>query len=243
MDVSGIVTKLDTDVTALTQVVTAVFGGWTTPVDSSTEIYTQLTSAFATQVYPLHQGPDPTFPSLVYSLMNAQPQYIDGFQITQTDRYELMVRSTTYAEMATLVGTVNTQLAAASLAMEIVDAAYEYQDVDELFVARLLVEVSYLSSSLQTLPAAFVYPIDRSAEESPFDNTIKQQVFNEYGIVIVADSGMSGLLDDVRDSLLGYQQAASWNDIEYVEGRSIDGVAGLQFWREIYRDSQYWQET
>lgn len=245
MDISGVVTQLG-NVSALQQVLEAPKGSWTTPVDSGGELVTQLSGTFSTEVYAVQQGHEPSYPTCVYALRSAQPLVVDGYQVAQTDIYELEVRAETYDEIVTLTDSINTQLSAASIAMTITNAADGYESDPAgtgKYVRFFEVEIAYAASSTQTLPAALVYPIDRTSNESAFDNHIKQQVFNEYGIVLMAESSISTLLDDVMEQLLGFQQEAGWNDMEYVEGRALDGVAGLEVWREIYTDSNYIEEV
>ena len=48
---------------------------------------------------------------------------------------------------------------------------------------------------------------------------------------------VSRAMDEVRASLLGYAQASTYFDMEYVSGQNLGGISDLELWREIYTDA------
>jgi len=224
----------------LAQVIKAKAGGFDVPVDSSTELVTQLTGLVSGEIYPLTLGDNPGNPRIVYQLVGSQASEINGYRITQTDTYVLFIRHSSYDGLISLVSSAITALNGASFSIDVVDILFDYDDVQESFRANIEINVAYLSAPVQTLPAAFVYPLSRDAEDSQYDNVIKQFVSNNYAIAVVTDAGnMSTLLDAVMVSLLGWQQDSAFNEMQYVTGQNLEGVAGLEIWRETYQDSNY----
>lgn len=248
MDLSALVTQLQ-GVGSLGQVVQAQTGGYQTPVDSAAEIYSQLGSLVSNRVHPVTLKDTGAHPSIVYQLVSSSVGAVEGYRITQTDEYVLMVRHTSFDSLFTLVGSINTQLAASAFAIDIDDLLFDYDEqISEpdapIYRANIKVSFTYLSAGAQTFPAAFVYSVGRSAEPSTYDNLVKQRVENQYAIVLVTQSGnLQTLMDDVQAQLLGFQRTAFIDPFEYVGGRNIEGVAGLEMWREVYRDVEHIQES
>lgn len=243
MDLTALIARLDT-VVELAQVIAAKPGGFQTPVDSSTELVTRLSSVVTGNIYPVTQRDQRVFPSIVYQLVSSQVGAIDGYRITQSDRYVLQIRASTYDDVVAKLGSVISALGASSYAIEVNDVLFDWDDAQEAYRANVDLEFTYLSATLQTKPAAFVYALDRSADESAVDNAVHQRVTNTYAIVIVTSAGdMSTLLDAVMTSLLGWQQSAAHDDFQYVGGSNLEGVAGLEVWRETYRDAEYVQQA
>lgn len=242
MDVTALVARLQT-VVELAQVITAQPGGYQAPVDISTELYARLVSAVA-NVYAVTQKDQRTFPSVVYQLVSSQVGEIDGYRVTQTDRYVLSLRTATYDDLITELGEIIAALNGASFEIEVNDLFFDWDNDQEVYRASIDIDVTYLSAAAQSMPAAFVYPLDRSAEESAVDNSVFQHVINSYAIVVVTGAGdMPTLLNAIRDKLLGWQQTSAHDDFQYVGGSNLEGVAGLEVWREIYRDGEYFQEV
>lgn len=243
MDLTALIARLDT-VAELAQVIEAQPGGFQTPVDSSTELVARLSSVVAGKIYPVTQRDQRVYPSIVYQLVSSQVGQIDGYRVTQSDRYVLQLRAATYDEVITKLGSMIAGLAGSSYAIEVNDVLFDWDDAQEAYRANVDVEFTYLSAALQTKPAAFVYALDRSADESAVDNVVHQRITNSYAIVIVTSGGnMPALLDAVMTSLLGWQQSAAHDDFQYVGGSNLEGVAGLEVWRETYRDAEYVQQA
>lgn len=243
MDLSALVTKLG-NVSELGQVVEASPGGWQTPVDTAAELYSLLGSLVGNRVFPLTEDEiDAALPNIVYQQVSSQAGFVEGYRVTQTDGYVLMVRvarTGTYAALLTLLGQINTALAGSTYSIQIEDVLLDYDDQQETYRANLDVRVTYLSAGAQTMPAAFVYPVNRFAGPEQFDNFVGQRVTNEYGIVLVtADGDLQTLMDAVQAELLGWQRVSAGDPFTYVSGKNLEGVAGLEVWREVYADSDY----
>lgn len=243
MDLTALINRLGTLVTSspqiLGQVVRAPTGGFQVPVDSSTELVSRLTSVVSGQIYPVSLRESPTFPNLVYTLVSSRVEQIDGYRITQSDRYVLELRSTAYSDMLTKMAAIKTALDASSFAIEFNDLAFDWDENQLHYRCSIDLEFTYLSTSSQAMPCAFVYCIDRTAGENQVDNLVAQRVQNSYGIVVLTKTGnMGALLNSIMTTLLGWQQGTG-DSFEYVTGTNLQGVAGLEVWREIYRDAEY----
>lgn len=243
MDVSGIVTRLLT-VGSLGQVVTADPAGSPVNYDSSTALYGLLNSLVSQRMYPLTQREDPAQPSIVYQLIGSAQGNYDGFAITQTDTFVLTVKAAGYDALFDLVGSIKTTMAASALAIETTDLMFDYEDEAQLFSCAMQVELTYMCSASQTLPAVYVYSLGRSAQSSAFDNITKQRVNDDYGILICTiNNDLPALAADIRARLLGWQQSAAHFEMEYASGSQVAGVGGLRLWRETYTDSVFITEV
>lgn len=240
MDTSALITKLET-VGLLQQVVAAAPSGYVAPVDSSADIVTTLSPIVGTgAVYPLTQEDDAVVPSLVYQLARSNSGELDGYVVTQTDVYLMRLRCATYDDLITKFEAIVAALPGATYEMEVTDVLFDYDEKQEVYRCNLEVTVSYLSATAHTLPAAVVYPLDRSAGEPTSDNFVTQRIDNEYSIVLLTkDGNITPLMDAVMDALLGFQQTPEHGEMQYVTGSNLEGVAGLVVWREIYRDAEW----
>lgn len=243
MDVSAIVTRLQT-VVSLGQVVTADPAGSPVNYDSSTALYSLLNSLVSGRMYPLTQREDPAQPSIVYQLIGSAQGNYDGFAITQTDTFVLSVKATGYDALFDIIANIKTTMAASALAIEATDLMFDYEDEAQLFSCAMQVELTYMCSASQTLPAVYVYSLGRSAQTSAFDNITKQRVTDDYGILICTiNNDVPTLAADIRAKLLGWQQTAFHFEMEYASGSQVAGVGGLRLWRETYTDSVFITEV
>lgn len=243
MDVSAIVSRLQT-VGSLGQVLAADPAGSPVNYDSSTALYSLLNSLVSQRMYPLTQREDPVQPSIVYQLIGSAQGSYDGFAITQTDTFLLVVKATGYDALFDLVANIKTTMAGSALAIETTDMVFDYEEEPQLFSCSMQVELTYMCSASQTLPAVYVYSLGRSAQTSAFDNITKQRVNDDYGILICTiNNDVPTLAADIRAKLLGWQQTAFHFEMEYASGSQVAGVGGLRLWRETYTDSVFITEA
>lgn len=243
MDVAAIVSRLQT-VVSLGQVVAADPAGSPVNYDSSAALYSLLNSLVSTRMYPVTQREDPVQPSIIYQLIGSAQQSFDGFAVTQTDTFVLTVKATGYDALFDLVSSIKTTMAASSLALETTDMVFDYEDEPMLFSCAMQVELTYMCSGSQTLPAVYVYSLGRSAQASAFDNITKQRVNDDYGILICTiNNDVPSLAADIRAKLLGWQQTQYHFEMEYANGSQIAGIGGLRLWRETYTDSVFITEA
>jgi len=242
MDVSAIVARLEAECPSLAQVITAQPGGTQTPINTQANLCALLEDAFSDRMWPIQMPENPTHPSLVYQLVSSSPGVFEGYDVTHTDLFVLNMRGTDYDALVTLQNTVIGLLAGESI--EITDMLHDYDQAENLYRINLELTYSYITSDSQAFPAAFVYPISRSGEPSVYDNYTKQLVSQDFGILVVNGPSsptytMSALLNEIQAALLGWQQGADHHEMEYGSGSSIEGVGGLEVWREVYRDAFY----
>ena len=236
MDVSAIVTRLSTG-TSLAQVSAADPAGSPVNYDTSAALYSLLGSLVSNRMVPLTQKEDPLHPSITYQMVGSRQGAYDGFAITQTDTYILSIRADTYDALFDLVSSVKTTIAASSLAIEVTDLGFDYEEDPQVFVCMAEVEFTYLCAASQNLPAAFVYSLGRDASPSIVDNFTRQRVDDSYGILILTVTGnVSTLAGEIRSRILGWQQSAAHFEMEYRNGTQVAGIGGLRLWRETYQD-------
>lgn len=253
MDLTALKNRVAT-AASIVQVIEAKPGGFDVPVDSGAELYTLLSSLVSNRVRPVTVGDDLTMPHIVYTLIGTDSIELEGYRITQTDRFVLTLRTTTYDAMVTLINNVVTAIRSSSYAIDLVDyeQSHEPEFSSGAYRSDIEIDFTYLidasggpSSAFNSeLPLAVVYPVGRSAEDSIADNLIRQQVVNQYAIVIATNGGdMPSLLDEVQGVLLGWQQGSEFHDMEYVQGANLGGVGTMEMWREIYSDYHIMRES
>lgn len=242
MNVSAIVARLVAQCPSLAQVIQAAPGGTQTPVASQAALVTLLGGLVSGRMYPLTLPETPTHPSIVYQTVASAPGSFDGYDITHTDLFVLNVRGPDYDALVTLQNSIAAALAGENI--EITDILHDYDERESLYRINLEISYTYITAAAQTLPAAYVYPVSRTGEASAYDNYTKQLVSADYGVLVVTDAGnITALLDEIQGALLGWQQNASYHEMEYGNGAAIEGVGGLEVWREIYRDAFYMTQT
>jgi len=249
MDVSTLATRLGT-ISEFGQVVTAETGGNQTLVDTSAEIVSLFGSTFGSRVWPsVIPEANTTLPCMTYEMVSSKPLTIDGHHILHQDQHVLTIRDPDYDNLIATVATVVALMSDAEWALEITDRAFEFEPDRNAFAYHFETMFTYLVGASQTLPAAFVYPIQRAANDSEHDSWVTQLVRNEYGIVLITDTGVSGaddiptLQDAVSDSLLGWEQGAAFQEMRYQSGNSMEGTDDLQIWREVYFDATHLREV
>lgn len=236
MDVDLVIARLQAQCPTLAQVVEARPGGSTTPAASQAALVTLLQGLVGNRMYPVNAPEEIASPSIVYRLVASYPGSFDGYDVTHTDQYVLNIRGTDYDALLALLPQIVTALAGEDI--EITDMLHDFDPREQLYRINLELSYSYLAADSQAMPAAFVYPVSRSASESAFDNLIKQRVDVDYGILLVtADDNLSALTAEVQAALLGWQQAPDYHEMQYASGTSIEGVGSMAVWREIYSDA------
>lgn len=246
MDVSLIVARLQAQCPSFAQIIEASPGGSQAPIDTQNTLYTLLQGTVGGRMYPVQLPEVPTHPSIVYQMVSSTPGVLEGYQVTHTDTFIANVRGPDYDALVDIVGTITTALAGQNI--EITDVLHDYDQSENLYRVNLELSFSYITSSSQSLPAAYVYPLARAGNESVYDNLIKQYVSEDFAILVTNAAGsptyaMSDLLDEIQAALLGWQQSANHHEMQYNNGASIEAVGSLEVWRESYRDAFYMTET
>jgi len=238
MDVSGIITQIEDSCPLIEQVVGARVGGSTAPAATQAEVRALFQSLVGGRMYALQAPESVARPFIVFQLASSFPGAFDGYDITHTDQYVLMLRGDDYD--ALLVIALQLVSALDGEDIEVTDMMHDYSPREGLYGINFELNVTRLAAGSQNKPAAFVYPLSRSAAPSEFDNRTKQRVTGEYAILLVTSgNNIPALTDQVRAALLGWQQSQYHHEMEYASGTSIEGVGGMSVWREIYRDSFY----
>lgn len=242
MDVSPIITRLQAECPAFAQILEAQTGGTQAPVASQAALVTLLGSTVGGRMYPLQLPENPATPHIVYQMVSSLPGSFEGYDVTHTDLFVLNIRDEDYDNLLTLVGDVVTALDGENI--EITDVLHDYDQRENLYRVNLEISYSYITAADQSLPVAFVYPVSRDGQPSAYDNLTKQKVDGEYAVLVVTDGGdLSTLLDEIQAALLGWQQSSEHHEMEYGNGSAIEGVGGLEVWRELYRDAFYMTQT
>jgi hypothetical protein len=248
MNVDAIVTRLG-GVSELGQVIAATPGGSISPFDASTQLVSLLSSLVDGNMFALSTRESVGTPSIVFQQVSSITSKVEGYRITESTTFYVFVRHSTYDALVSLVASVITALDGSAYSIEVADIVYDYEEDLETYRCGIEIDFTTLTAAAQTLPAAYVYCISRSAQSSQLDNFIRQLVTNEYGIIVLNSSDsspvqtMDSLLQAIQTRLLGWQQSTDHHDIEYRAGSSIEGIGGLEIWREVYTDAEYFRES
>ena len=242
MDISAIISRLQAQCPTLAQVIEAKTGGTQALIGSQASIYSLISATVAGNMYPLQLPEQPTHPSIVYQMVSSTPGVFEGYDVTHTDLFILNVRHADYDALLVLVQAIITALSSANV--EITDSLHDYDQSENVYRVNLEVSYSYLTAASQSMPAAFVYPLTMGGDSSAFDNYTKQRVDADYAILIVTDDGnVVALHNEIMAALLGWQQGADHHEMEYSNGSAIEGVGGLEVWRDVYRDAYYIEQA
>lgn len=242
MDVSLIVSRIEAECPTFAQVIAAQSSGTVTPVATQANLFALLSPLVSENMYPIQLPEEPLHPSIVAQMVSSSPGTFEGYDVTHTDLYIINVRGEDYDELLELVSGITSVLASANI--DITDAVHDYDQSENLFRINLELTYTYITSTAQTLPAVFVYPLSRSGEQSTYDNFTKQLVRADYAFLIVTDDGnIPALQDELQAGLLGWQQSTAHHEMEYSNGASIEGIGALKMWREVYRDAYYMTEV
>jgi hypothetical protein len=209
---------------------------------STDEIRNTLDNVLGNRVYQMLLPQDPVYPNLVYRLVSSISQVDNGYHITQSDKLYLFVRDTTIDGLEVAVAEVRTAIEASSWSIEVQDMWYDFDENQSIYVARIEVDFTIPALSSQTLPAATVYPVETTADRSPFGNHVRQLEQQAFAVVIISDSvEIETLRREVQAALLGKQVHET--QIQYQRGVALDGGGGLMLWQEIFTDGLYIEQT
>jgi hypothetical protein len=248
MNITPYINKINADAAVITQAVAATRGVSQTGVSTAAELVTALASVLGDRIYNLELPQDVTYPAAVFGQEGSTPVLVDGYHTMQVDTYLLSVVASTIDGTGGLIESVDAvrdALEASSWSMEVVDSGTSYDDETLTYATTMEVEVSIPVLTTQTLPAAIVYPLDVSADESRYTNLTKQRVTQSIGITLITDSTetISDVRDDLFAALLGYQVDDTYSPVEYRSGSAVEGGGKLTVWREIFFDAYYIQES
>lgn len=254
MNISNIISHLNSNTTSFTSIYEPTLGGFDIPVNSSSDLFTVLNSTITT--LPNSAEVDTALPHMVYRVMGVNPIEVDGYRVAQTDEFGLLLRASTYSSLRTLTNSVINLLGSGDYAVEASDLQTYYDPdfgADGCHVAELMIDVTYTTASSSpgptgtldaTLPLLMVYPISRDAGPMDDMNIVHQQVINQYAFVVVTQGNdIYTLLDELQEALLGYQVSSEHEGMHYLGGANLVGVKPMTIWREMYQNYYWIEET
>lgn len=247
-DVTALITRLG-GVSDLAQVQKATTGGNQTLLDTAAQLVTLFGSTFSGRVWPITiPEQNATQPNLVYQRVSSAPITVDGYHVLHRDEFVLTLRDPDYNNLATNRNTIITLMTNSAWALEVTDQIEDFDDARNAYRATLECAFTYLVSDSQALPACFVYPVLREANDNEYDSYTRQLVENHYGLVLVTDDGVTGgevstLLAAVEARLLGWNQTSEHQEMRYKRGNALEGASTMHVWREIYFDANHISEA
>lgn len=243
MGLSNLVSQLSS-APEFQQVVIAGSAANTPSIDTEALLTNVLVSTLHS-VYCLNLPENAALPNLVYMLAGGKNLYFEKHLLAQVDTFVVSLRHNSLSALAQSANQLLTALINSSYAIEIIDKQKDYEPERQCY--RLDLELSFTvpatGSSAQT-PAAILYSIGDEAEQSDYDNFIKQKVTTGYGIAILTTgNNLEQLRQVVRDKLLGFQQTPQHYELQFARGTPLEHEGGLSIWRDIYQDSNHIQQN
>jgi len=243
---STVLSRLNSATNGFEVIAEAPTGAAITTIDAATAsaALKTLLAAAVTNAYAVEipEGKTPT--DAVYRLVSARPVEVDDVRVITAVTFVVTVRATTYANLMTAIGNIETQVTASSDAISITDAALDFDDNKNYFLAGI--EVVYAVPAVaggSNWPALLVDVQGFEAGGELYDNFVKQRVQRGYGFMLVSTTNnIATLRTDLQGALLGWQQAATDNPFNYQAGAPVKLPGGLYAWRDIYFDSGYISE-
>ena len=244
MDVAPIITQMGS-ISELNQVLEPTTGGSLALLNTTAELVTLFGSTFANNIWPLTvPESDSVLPHMVYQRVSSAPGIVDGFHILQQDSFVLTIRDTDYDNMVADQNTVIGLMASSAFELEVTDILEDFDEARNAYVTNMEVLFTYIDAASQTLPMAFVYPLQRQANDTEHDSFVAQLTRNEYGILLITTgSDMPALLTAVEENLLGFLQSSTFQEVRYLRGNALEGVSSMHIWREVYFDANHLRET
>ncbi len=199
----------------------------------------ELTGA---SVYPLDAQAGNTPPDAIYQVVGANPITIGAARIATQVTFDVTLRESSYSALLALLTATETQVQAAAGAISITGAAAAFDDKTGLHMFGL--ELQYIVPAVSGVsgdyPAVLVDLPSVSAVESVYDNIVKQRVTRNYGITLLSSSNnITALRQELQTALLGWQEQATYFEMQYSSGSAIDIGGGLYAWREQYQDGLF----
>jgi hypothetical protein len=242
MSVSSLISEITTHVPALGTVIEGCASTSEPSVDMDAELVSVLDSSLSNAVYPLTLGEDPPRPNAVYSVFSGQPLPIDGRQLAYSNQYRVEIRDDSFANLTTIVSSIEDDLRSSSHAMQVIDreSGYDFEHDSYRYDLMIGFTTPATCGTMVTLPCCYVYEAEQSTETFETSRCYRQLVSTYYGVVILTNStDLITLRDSVYDAIFGFEQDENHEAIRLIEGGPLDNDGGLNIWRSIYMDKEY----
>ncbi len=192
------------------------------------------------KVYPLVLPADVVLPAMIYQQVNRRHIEVDGEKLGRIDTYVLSVRASTFKDLQGLCAQIVDTVAGLAGQYEITDFAVDYEPDEKQYRGHLELEVTTLATVSQSIPAALVYEFASQAQESQYDNVVRQAVTDVFSVVLVCDQDQ---LETVRNqastALVGLQPNPQSHPIQYLSGKRLAQTGQLVYWREQFSFIRY----
>lgn len=247
---SAILARLVAQTTSFQVIAQAPSGAAITTVDAaaaSAALKTILVTA-VTQVYSVEalDGKKPAAGSgdAVYRLAAANAVEVEGVRVITAVSFVVTIRATSYADLTVALSAIETAINGSDGAISITDAAMDFDDTKNYFLAAL--EVLYAVPAVSggdDWPALLVDAEEFVATPSAYDNIVKQWVSRRYSFTLISTTNnMNTLRTELQNSLLGWQQDSADYEFQFVSGAAVNLPGGLYAWRDTYADSTLIQQ-
>ncbi|MEZ0137364.1 MAG: hypothetical protein AB9Q17_02315 [Candidatus Reddybacter sp.] len=208
---------------------------------ASAELKTLLELTGAS-VYALDAQAGGTPPDAIFQVVGANPVSIGAARIATQVTFDVTLREKDYELLLALLAATETQVQAAAGAISITGAAAAFDEKTGLHMFGL--ELQYIVPAVagagSDYPAVLVDLTNVAAAGSTYDNTVKQRVTRNYGMTILSTSNnIAALRTELQGALLGWQEQATYFEMQYSSGASVDIGGGLYAWREQYEDGLF----
>ncbi|MCP1314389.1 MULTISPECIES: hypothetical protein [unclassified Halomonas] len=176
----------------------------------------------------------------VYNLAGQSAIEVDGYRLGRVDTYVLSLRSPTFDPLRRMTTELIERVAAQSgtEGWEITDAATDYEYDQRQYRAHFELEATSLAMAAPALPAAFVHPVQATADPNVLGTMdVRQTVTEHIAVVLVAEqSDVDAQRRAISEALLGLESPAdAVAPLEYGGGQRVAVSGSHVYWRELYR--------
>lgn len=208
-------------------------------VDTAEQIALLLSPVVSGRVYPLKLPDEPMLPSLVYQPVGREWVEIEGQRLARVDRYLLSLRASSFEELQSLSDSLSVAIAS-STAIEITDAAADYEPDQRQYRAHFECDYTTLASAQQQLPAAFIYSLSAEGGDNAYDNAVRQAVTEQVCVVLACpQDDLEAHRRSAQAALVGISIEQNADVLLYAAGNLIDQSGQTTYWREVFSYDRY----
>lgn len=190
-------------------------------------------------LWPLNLPADAPGTNGVYNLAGQSGIEVDGYRLGRVDTYVLSLRSPEFDPLRAMSTQLIERVAAqiGNEGWEITDAATDYEYDQKQYRAHFELQATSLAMSAPALPAAFVHPVQATAEPNALGTmNVRQTVTEHIAVVLVAEQAeVDTQRRAITAALLGLENPAdAVAPLEYAGGQRVAVSGSHVYWRELY---------
>jgi len=188
--------------------------------------------------YPSKIKEGATYPAAVYEPVGVDWFGDEDYKLFKTDKMVVTIKAHALSELVALIDAIEARIlteqpANAFTAIELADVALGIEAERDMRIGALEIDITTFNGGVQSLPAAYVYQSNQSAE--PMQSCANRQTHTYlYEVLSVAlASEVDANRETLRTALVGYS-SSGW-PAEYVQGKRLANIGRYAVWRDSYQ--------